>query len=152
MVKRFDDIIIQKICSIMIPFMQIYSLYILVHGHGSPGGGFQGGCVLAASFILMIVAFDIQEIKSRLTSRRLLGFCGLGVLIYAGAGFVCILLGGNFLDYSVLSTILPGGPIMARYYGMAIIETGVQITVMAVMISIFLDLSTSGKHEEALED
>jgi len=56
------------------------------------------------------------------------------------------------LDYGKLSKILPTDPVMARYYGMAGIETGVQITVMAIMVSIFLDLATAGKHEGALEE
>jgi hypothetical protein len=40
---------------------------------------------------------------------------------------------------------------MARYYGIAAIELGVQITVMAVMVSIFLDLVTQGKHQQVMD-
>ncbi len=47
---------------------------------------------------------------------------------------------------------MPGGEIMARYYGMAFIELGVQIAVMAVMVSIFFDLVTAGKHEEIFKE
>jgi len=46
--------------------------------------------------------------------------------------------------------ILPVDPVMARYYGIAVIETGVQITVMAVMVSIFINLATGGRHEEEM--
>ena len=79
-------------------------------------------------------------------------FCALGVFIYTGTGFLALLCGGNFLDYGVLSRMLPADPVKARYYGMAMIELGVQIAVMAVMLSIFLDLITSGTHEELPED
>ncbi|MDY6935857.1 MAG: Na(+)/H(+) antiporter subunit B [Spirochaetota bacterium] len=152
MIRKYDNIIIQTVGRIMIPFMQVYSLYVLVHGHGSPGGGFQGGCILAASFILMAVAYDIEEINRRFKERRVLLLCSLGVFLYVGTGFLCMFCGGNFLDYGFLSKILPTDEIMARYYGMAIIETGVQITVMAVMVTIFLDLATSGKHEGMLKE
>ena len=107
---------------------------------------------MAAAFILMVIAYDLNVAKRRFREKSLLIFCCLGVFIYVGTGFLCLLLGSNFLDYSILSKILPTDPIKARYYGMAMIELGVQITVMAVMLSIFLDLVTKGEHEGALEE
>ena len=144
-----DDIIIRTCSRIMLPFIQIYSLYVFVHGHSSPGGGFQGGCIMAASFILLAVAFSIREAKRRFKEKYIVIFCSLGVFIYAGTGAVAVIFSGNFLDYSKWTHILPTTPVMARYYGMALIELGVQITVMAVMISIFMDLVTKGDHGEA---
>lgn len=152
MISRWEDIIIETLSRFLVPFMQIYSLYVLAHGHGSPGGGFQGGCIFAASFVLLVIAYDIFEAKKRFSEKINGIFCALGVFIYTGIGWLCLLLGGNFLDYGKLSKILPTDPVMARYYGMAGIETGVQITVMAIMVSIFLDLATAGKHEGALEE
>ncbi|MDI6777020.1 MAG: Na(+)/H(+) antiporter subunit B [Syntrophales bacterium] len=152
MVRKVEDVIIQTLSRFLIPFMQLYSLYVFAHGHSSPGGGFQGGCILAASLILMVITYDLNEVKRRFKEKTLLIFCCLGVFIYAGTGWVCLLLGGNFLDYGFLSKILPADPVKARYYGMAMIELGVQITVTAVMVSIFLDLVTKGEHEEVLEE
>ncbi|MEW6263677.1 MAG: Na(+)/H(+) antiporter subunit B [Thermodesulfobacteriota bacterium] len=152
MVRDLDDVVIRTVSRILIPFMQIYSLYVFVHGHGSPGGGFQGGCIMAASFILLAVAFNLREAKKRLKERTNALFCALGVFIYAGTGYLAFLHSGNFLDYGQLGNLLPTDPAKARYYGMAMIELGVQITVMAVMVSIFLDLVTAGKHEKALEE
>jgi len=133
----------------MVPFIQLYSLYVLVHGHSSPGGGFQGGCIMAASFILLAVAFSINEVKRRFRENIHLIFCSLGVFIYTGTGAIALFFSGNFLDYSTLTHIVPATPVMARYYGMALIELGVQISVMAVMVSIFFDLVTKGDHVEA---
>jgi multicomponent Na+:H+ antiporter subunit B len=152
MIKKQEDIIIQTVCRIFIPFMQVYSLYVLAHGHGSPGGGFQGGCIFAASFVLMSIVYDLNEVKRRFAEKLMVFFVSLGVFIFAGMGLLCLFLGGNFLDYGVLSKILPVDPVMARYYGIATIETGVQITVMAIMVSIFLDLLTGGLHEKAAEE
>ena len=152
MVKDIEDIVISTLSRFLIPFMQVFSLYVFAHGHSSPGGGFQGGCIMAAAFILLVIAYDLREAKKRFREKSLLIFCCIGVFIYVATGFLCLLLGSNFLDYSILSQILPTDPIKARYYGMAMIELGVQITVMAIMLSIFLDLVTRGEHEEALEE
>jgi multicomponent Na+:H+ antiporter subunit B len=151
-VKDIEDLVISTLCRFLIPFIQVFSLYVFAHGHGSPGGGFQGGCIMAAAFILMVIAYDLNEAKRRFREKALLIFCCLGVFIYVGTGWACLLLGSNFLDYGFLSKVLPTDPIKARYYGMAMIELGVQITVMAVMLSIFLDLVTKGEHEGALEE
>lgn len=152
MVTDLDDVIVKTVSRIMIPFMQVFALYVYVHGHISPGGGFQGGCIMAASFILLAVAYDIKESKRRLTEKANALFCSLGVFIYTGTGLVPILFLANFLDYGALRHVVPTGPIMARYYGIALVELGVQITVMAVMVSIFLDLVTAGKHEQVLKE
>jgi multicomponent Na+:H+ antiporter subunit B len=150
-VRNLDDLIVRTCSRIMVPFLQIYSLYVYVHGHTSPGGGFQGGCIMAASFILLAVAYDIGEAKRRFSERLNALFCCLGVFIYAGTGAVAVIFSDNFLDYSAWQYIIPVGPIMARYYGIAMIELGVEITVMAVMVSIFLDLVTAGDQEAVLE-
>jgi multicomponent Na+:H+ antiporter subunit B len=145
MVQDLDNVVIKTVSRILVPFMQIYSLYVFVHGHGSPGGGFQGGCIMAASFILLGVAFNVKEVRIRFRERNNAIMCALGVFIYTGTGYLAFLSSGNFLDYGTLSNLLPTDPIKARYYGMAMIELGVQITVMAVMLSIFLDLVTAGR-------
>jgi multicomponent Na+:H+ antiporter subunit B len=152
MIREQEDIIIQTVCRIFIPFMQVYSLYVLAHGHSSPGGGFQGGCIFAASFVLMSIIYNLNEVKRHFTEEFSVFLASLGVFIFAGMGLLCLLLGGNFLDYGVLSEILPVDSVMARYYGIAAIEIGVQITVMSIMVSIFLDLLTGGLHEKAEEE
>jgi len=151
MIILLEDIIIKTLCRLLIPFIQLFGLYVIAHGHGSPGGGFQGGCILAASFILILIAFDLAEAKKRFSEKLNNFLNSFGVFIYAWTGWMCLLLGGNFLDYGKLSKILPVDPVRARYFGIFSIEVGVGITVMAVMVSIFLDLITGGKHEEASE-
>lgn len=151
MIREVESIIIQTICRILIPFIQLFGLYVIAHGHGSPGGGFQGGCILAASFILIVVAFGLEEAKRKFSEKMVNLFSSIGVFIYAWTGWMALLLGANFLDYGRLSIILPADPVHARYYGVFAVEVGVGITVMAIMVSLFIDLVTGGKHEEASE-
>ena len=94
-----------------------------MHGHSSPGGGFQGGVILASSFILMAVGIDLAEVKRRFPPLVLATFTSIGVLLYATIGMLSLVLGGNFLDYGVIP--IPD----ARSVGMLGIEIGVGITV-----------------------
>lgn len=147
MKERLEDIIIETICRLLVPPIQLFALYVIAHGHYSPGGGFQGGCILAASFILMFIAFDIGEVKKRMREKLNTILCATGVLIYAGIGVICLILGANFLDYGILDKILPVYTAKARALGSLGIEIGVGLAVTSVMISIFLNIATAGEHE-----
>jgi len=144
MVFRSEDVIVKTISRILVPFIQLYALYVIMHGHYSPGGGFQGGVILAASFILMLLTYGYGETKERISERLVNLLSSIGVLIYAGIGLLCLLLLGNFLDYSQLARILPVEAARARSLGILGVELGVGMAVMAVMISIFLDISSGG--------
>ncbi|MFC1513178.1 DUF4040 domain-containing protein [Thermodesulfobacteriota bacterium] len=143
--------IIKTACRIFVPFMQLFALYVVAHGHHSPGGGFQGGVILGASFILVAISYDLRVMQRRLRERLTMLFASLGVLIYAGIGALCLLLGANFLDYTVLHTILPAtSPIMARSHGMLGVEIGVAFTVMAIMVIIYVNVASHGKSDRGL--
>jgi multicomponent Na+:H+ antiporter subunit B len=148
MIHETKDEIIQTVCRLLIPPIQLFALYVIAHGHYSPGGGFQGGCILAASFILLVIAYDIKGAKKRMAEKLNTVLSSIGVMIYAGIGLLCLLLGANYLDYGILSRVLPVDPVRARALGTLGIEIGVGITVMAVMVSIFLNLATGGEHEK----
>ena len=146
MISKHDDIIIETLARLLTPFIQTFALYVLFLGHYSPGGGFQGGVLAAASFILLIIAYDIEETTKRFSEKFNVICNGTGVFIFAGIGFLCILLGGNFLDYSALSKILLVGPEEARALGILGVEIGVEITVAACLVSIFIDLVSKGEN------
>jgi len=144
MIHRGEDVIIRTIARMLIPFIQIYALYVIMHGHYSPGGGFQGGVIFGASLVLLLLTHGYHDARSRISEKAMIVFSSMGVLIYAGIGFLCLLLSGNFLDYSMLAGILHVDPAHARSLGILGVEIGVGFAVMAVMASIFLDISTGG--------
>ena len=131
-----QDTIVRTVCHLLAPFIQLFGLYVIMHGHTSPGGGFQGGVILASSFILLAIADGIDDVHRRLSLKMLTVYMSTGVLLYAGIGVVCLLLGANYLDYGILPGTEP------RSVGMLVIEIGVGITVMAAILSIFRDLLT----------
>ena len=136
MTPEQPDLIVRMVCRGLAPFIQLFGLYVIMHGHSSPGGGFQGGVILASSFILLTMAEGRETLRRRLSLTALTGFMSAGVLLYAGIGVVCVVLGANYLDYGVLPFSEP------RSVGMLVIEIGIGITVTAAMLSIFRDLLT----------
>ncbi|MBW1833257.1 MAG: Na(+)/H(+) antiporter subunit B [Deltaproteobacteria bacterium] len=144
MTKQSDDVIVKTLSRLLIPFMQIYALYVIAHGHYSPGGGFQGGVILGASLILLVITYGLNNALRKMSEKLNTILCSTGVLIYAGIGLLCVILGENFLDYKSLDQILHVGIAQARSLGILGVEIGVGISVMAVMLSIFLDIATGG--------
>ncbi len=142
------DIIIQTVCRILIPFIQLYALYVVAHGDYSPGGGFQGGVIFGSSLILYAIAYNLRALVQRIKEKFIGLLTSIGVLVYAGIGILCMALGGNFLDYGKLSQIIPSGHI--RALGMLGVEIGVGITVMAVMVVIYVNIVSEGRHDEGL--
>ena len=51
-----SDVIINMTCRLVVPFVQLFALYVIAHGHHSPGGGFQGGAILASAVLLVLRA------------------------------------------------------------------------------------------------
>lgn len=144
------DLIIKTVCRLLIPFIQLFALYVIAHGHSSPGGGFQGGVILGASIIVLAISQDLRTAVKRVGEKLDAILCAIGVLIYAGTGFLCLLLGVNFLDYKALAPVLFVDEIMARSHGIFIVEVGVGIAVMCTMIWIYNNLSSRGEYDEGL--
>lgn len=136
-----DDIIIRVISNLLIPFIQLYALYVLAHGDLGPGGGFQGGVIFASAIILYVLVYGIEEGRKRASRKITDVLNSIGVMIYGGIGVACLLFGGYYLQYGKL----PLGDIKhASHLGIYGIEIGVEITVAAVMITIFFEMARRG--------
>jgi multicomponent Na+:H+ antiporter subunit B len=144
------DLIIKTICRLLVPFIQLFGLYVICFGHYSPGGGFQGGVILGASIITYAISTDLRSGVRRLKEKTVALLAATGVFIYAGTGALCLLLGFNFIDYHALAPILFVDRVMARSHGIFIVEVGVGIAVMSTMIWIYNVLASRGHYDEGL--
>lgn len=137
-----EHIVIRTISRMLIPFIQLFALYVIAHGELGPGGGFQGGAILASSIILYVLAFGMHEGRKKISEKMGDLLNSTGVLIYAGIGVLCLLAGGAYLEYTALPL---GSEKIASSLGIYGIEIGVGITVAAVMITIFFEIA---RHED----
>ena len=139
--KRYNNVIVSLSCRLMAPFIFIFALYVLMHGHYSPGGGFQGGAIFAAGVILLRVSLG-RERSEKVFPVYLAPIIGaIGLIIYTGTGLFGVFLGGSFLDYSYLP--IPGLlESELRYNGILFVEIGVALGVAGILLSIFDSLNT----------
>jgi multicomponent Na+:H+ antiporter subunit B len=135
------NLILRITAKLLIPFIILFALYVQFHGDFGPGGGFQAGVIFSSAFILYTLVYGSETAERIIPIRILKILASLGVLIYAGTGVAGLLLGGQFLNYSVLADV----PITGQHIGILVIELGVGITVAAVMIMIFFLFSERGR-------
>jgi multicomponent Na+:H+ antiporter subunit B len=133
------SLILRTTTRFVLPLLLLFSLFLLVRGHHEPGGGFSGGLVAAAAFVLYRFAFGVEEVKRvlPLDARALIG-TGLLVAIAGGA-----------------AGLLTGRPVMTGLWGKVpvpgvgdldlgtplLFDLGVYLTVLGVTLSIILPLA-----------
>jgi multicomponent Na+:H+ antiporter subunit B len=131
---RLRHHLIQRVVGrLLIPFILLFGLYVQFHGEYGPGGGFQAGAIIAAAIILYSLIEGEDHALRVLPQKVLLGLMAGGAILYAGIGVIGMLLGGNFLDYSVLSS----DPVKGQQLGILLIEAGVGITVTGTLLAIY---------------
>ena len=126
-------LVLRVVAKMLLPPILLFALYVQFHGDYGPGGGFQAGVIFAAAFILYALVFGLETARRVVPEGVVRAAMAVGLLIYTGVGFAGLLLGGNYLNYSVLAENQQAG----QHLGITLIEFGVGTTVAAVMITIF---------------
>jgi len=134
--NEYKSNIVQTITSILIPFVQLFALYVVIHGHYGPGGGFQGGVLLAISIILQRICCGKADSHRRFSPHLALVFAAIGMLIFAIAGLFPIFYGAPFLDYGSLPIFWVQGAEL-RALGILIVEIGIALAVFGTLVAIF---------------
>lgn len=138
MITKYRSLIVGLACRVLFPFIFIYGIYVILFGHYNPGGGFQGGTILAADVIMLRLVLGKATYKIFPPQMGLI-LGAIGLIIYAGTGLVAMIWGGNFLDYSFLPIGVPAPE--RRYWGIFSVDIGIALGVFGVLLSIFDSLS-----------
>ncbi len=136
--------VLRVMSKLLIPAIMLFALYVQFHGDFGPGGGFQAGVIFASAFILYALIFDIDTARKVVPAWVMRVGLASGLLLYAGVGVAGLLLGGKYLDYSVLAD----EPVQGQHLGITLIEFGVGVTVASAMITIFYLFASHGRQPE----
>jgi len=97
------SMIVKRITRITVSLIFLFGVYILLHGHLTPGGGFAGGVIIALSFIHIVLAFGREEAMKHLNEKLILFLEPVGGLLFLGIALLGLFGGFFFLN------ILPKG-------------------------------------------
>lgn len=133
------SLILRTATRFLLPLLLLFSLFLLLRGHNSPGGGFVGGLVAAAAFALYALAFDVAAARQllRIDPRQLIA---VGLLVALASGMVAWLAREPFMTARWGDITLPGiGPVPLGTP--LIFDLGVYLVVVGVMLTIILSLA-----------
>jgi multicomponent Na+:H+ antiporter subunit B len=104
--------IVRTAADIIYPFILIFGLYVVAHGHLTPGGGFQGGAIIATGGALVIAAYSYAEVREWLSGNVLMGQEVIGLVGFIGVALIAFAFGQVFFfNYLNASGSLFGIPV-----------------------------------------
>ena len=92
--RRDSSAILKTGAAFLVPFILLAGVYIFTHGHLTPGGGFQGGVLIASAVVLLLFAYPGAGIRRNV----LHGVESLSGFLYVAMGVLGLVLAGGFMD------------------------------------------------------
>jgi multisubunit Na+/H+ antiporter MnhB subunit len=131
-------VIVKKTTQLIAGIIFLYGIYIIIHGHLTPGGGFAGGVILAGSFILLILAFgsDFLHLMREETGSTI--YENLGILVFLFLALTGLVTGVHTFFANWLPHGTPGQLISAGFLPLYNIFVGIEVA--ASILTIFLAL------------
>ena len=138
---RGMTLIVKRITQLMAPSIFLLGIYVILHGHLTPGGGFAGGVLIAGCFALWVLAYGSEEAKSEIRKWRASFSESLGIFIF----WFCAILGliqGSYFFYNVIAKVNPGKAFHLFSAGIIpLCNIAIGIEVAAAIFAIFITLA-----------
>ena len=131
-------VIVKKTTQLIAGIIFLYGIYIVLHGHLTPGGGFAGGIILAGSFILLILAFgsDFLNLVQKESGSTI--YENLAILVFLFLALSGMLAGAKVFFVNWLPHGTPGELVSAGLLPLYNIFVGIEVA--ASILTIFLAL------------
>jgi multisubunit Na+/H+ antiporter MnhB subunit len=107
-------LIVKKTTQLIVGMIFMYGIYVVVHGHLTPGGGFAGGVVIAGSLILITLAYGgdfLKLVKEESETTIVENLATVMVILIAAAGFLfgTKIFFNNFLPKGIVGNLISAG-------------------------------------------
>ena len=139
-------VIVRSAADFFLPLACVYGAYVVLHGHLSPGGGFQGGVLIASAILMVFLGYGSLKVKKTFNDHKMHSSETVAEILYVVLGLIGIIGGFNFcvnfvfeglnFDTSVLMNHAVGYHVM-----------GGIICLLAMMLSL-LDNNSDDTHEK----
>lgn len=106
-IKKRDSIV-TSCANITLPICLVLGAYIILHGHLSPGGGFQGGVLIAGAIAILYIAYGTDKVRETFNSKKIKASENIGALGFVFLGTLGIIYGYNFFRNIIHNQGLPG--------------------------------------------
>ena len=133
------SLILVTAARLLTPLLLLFSVFLLLRGHNEPGGGFAGGLVASAAFILLAISRDPAAARRALRVEPQI-LIGAGLLVAIAAGVLGLLVGDPLLTGQWLEIPLPGGGNLDLGTPL-VFDVGVYLVVLGATLTMVLTLA-----------
>jgi multisubunit Na+/H+ antiporter MnhB subunit len=130
--------ILQTAARLLMPLLLLFAVFLLLRGHNQPGGGFVGGLVVAASFVLYSIAFGVDAARRALLVRPS-SLLGIGLLVALISGLPAVAVGQPFM--TAMWTAVAAGSTSLDVGTPLVFDVGVFLAVIGVALTIVFTLA-----------
>ncbi|MBQ2840437.1 MAG: MnhB domain-containing protein [Oscillospiraceae bacterium] len=147
------NVIMKCGADMMLPFAVVFGIYIILFGTVSPGGGFQGGVMVAAAAVLLYLAYGYNTAKNAINTEVLRVGEACGATMYVILGLCGLFVGANFcrnifFDNGAVGDLISAGTITFMGYSVGFkVLTGVGFLLL-LMMSLLAPDSDEEEEEE----
>ena len=92
-------LIVKCVTRLTVGIIFLFGVYIVLHGHISPGGGFAGGIIIALSFIHLVLAYGAKFALKKLDTTKALLLENIGAISFLGIALIGMIFGYFFLNF-----------------------------------------------------
>lgn len=129
--------IVKTIAKFVVPPVALFGIYLVLHGHLTPGGGFPGGVIVAATFILLILSFGKEVTLQKLKATTASILESVGALIFLSLALIGMATGGWFF----MNFLPKGHPLKIISAGfIPLCNIGIGLKVSGGIFAVFLTL------------
>jgi multicomponent Na+:H+ antiporter subunit B len=111
------------VCRLLAPLVMLFGIYVALHAMTTPGGGFQGGVIVATGALLIYLGDSYEGWRRLMRSPALAACEGVGATVYALCGFAAMAAGHpflqNFLPLGTAKDVFSGGLMQIENAGVA---------------------------------
>ena len=132
------SIIVKKVTQLLAGIIFMFGIYIILHGHLTPGGGFAGGVIIAGAFILLILAFGSSALKLKKEVAGSSSTESVGILLVVVLALMALFIGARVFFFNFLPKGNPGELLSAGVIPLYNIFIGIEVA--GALLSIFLAL------------
>ncbi|MCM8796456.1 MAG: hypothetical protein NC923_01015 [Candidatus Omnitrophica bacterium] len=144
--KTGMTLIVKTITRLTVGLILLFGIYIVLHGHLSPGGGFAGGVIVALSFVHLMLAFGKDVAVSKISKNLASNLESLGAIMFLSIALLGFLGGSFFLN--ILSKGTPFKLFSAGTIPLSNISIGIKVGLGLFAIFLALVLLEKAKKEK----
>lgn len=148
------NVVVKCGADMMLPFALVFGIYIILFGTVSPGGGFQGGVMVAAAAVLLYLGYGYNTAKNAINTEVLRVGEACGATLYVILGLCGIVLGGLFcqnvfFNNGAIGDLISAGTITYMGYSVGFkVLTGVGFLLLLMMSLLAPDSDEEEEEEE----